>query len=135
MRRSLFTVAVAVALSGSLGLAQAQAAEVQVATKKFGVKVVQTEKAESDQRFKMTRTGKVKYTVTKKTWDHAVGFRLISCGGNWRALTGWKDFRKNYGDYYTFDKKLNRGQCFRVQAGRSWAGYVDGKVKGDLKSA
>ncbi|WP_369193697.1 hypothetical protein [Streptomyces djakartensis] len=137
--RKLAGAAVAAVLTvGTLG---AGAAEVSAATSralptgKFHIGTVPAQKKESIEKFKATKTGKIQFTLTKKQYDHSIGVRLITCGGDWKSLTGWEDFKKEYGDYYTFDKKVKKGTCFRVQAGRSWAGGVDGKVKGHLKKA
>ncbi|MFD3792566.1 hypothetical protein [Streptomyces cyaneofuscatus] len=139
MRKFTGIVASAVMVSGLLGAGVAQAAESPAAqsieakaTKKFTVATSPVEKKESPEKFKKGKTGKVKYTITKKTFDHAIGVRLITCGKKWKSLTGWKDFKKKEGEYYTFDKSVKKGTCFRVQAGRSWAGgasSIEGKVK------
>ncbi|MFB8246412.1 hypothetical protein ACFC5X_15375 [Streptomyces sp. NPDC055952] len=104
-------------------------------TGKFHINTVPAQKKESSQKFKATKTGKIQFTLTKKQYDHSIGVRLITCARDWKSLTGWEDFKKEYGDYYTFDKKVKKGTCFRVQSGRSWAGNIDGKVKGHLKKA
>ncbi|PIM70281.1 hypothetical protein CTU88_23960 [Streptomyces sp. JV178] len=90
---------------------------------------------EDDAKFKTTAAGKVQFTITKKSWDHGIGIRLITCGSDWKSLTGWKEFKKKKAQYYTFDNSLKKNQCFRIQAGRSWAGYIDGKLKGKIKNA
>ncbi|MFJ5736369.1 hypothetical protein [Streptomyces microflavus] len=119
------------------GVAQAvaspaeQAVEAKV-TKKFTIATSPLEKKESPEKFKKGKAGKVQYTITKKVYDHAIGVRLITCGKDWKSLTGWKDFKKKKGEYYTFDKSLKKGTCFRVQSGRSTAGGasgIEGKVK------
>ncbi|MGW7789349.1 hypothetical protein [Streptomyces tricolor] len=143
MRKLAGATVAAVLVVGTLGTAAAEASSGHpatatasaAATGKFSIHTSQVDKQESSQKFKTTKAGKIQYTLTDKEWDHAVGFRLISCGSNWKSLTDWVDFKKNYGDYYTFKKPLKKGQCFRVQSGRSWAGWVHGKVKGNLKKA
>ncbi|WP_093693086.1 hypothetical protein [Streptomyces sp. ScaeMP-e83] len=126
-------------VSGLLGAGVAQAAAAPAAqpieaqaTKKFTIATSPLEKKESPEKFKKGKAGKVQYTITKKVYDHAIGVRLITCGKDWKSLTGWKDFKKKKGEYYTFDKSLKKGTCFRVQAGRSTAGGasgIEGKVK------
>ncbi|MYR37143.1 hypothetical protein GTX14_10655 [Streptomyces sp. SID4944] len=122
-------VASAVMVSGLLGTGVAQAVAPSaaqpieaMATKNFTVSTSPLEKTESPQTFKKGKDGKVQYTITKKQFDHAIGVRLITCGKDWKSLTEWKDFKKKKGEYYTFDKSVKKGTCFRVQAGRSWAG-------------
>ncbi|MEV7912956.1 hypothetical protein [Streptomyces griseus] len=139
MRKFTGIAASAVMVSGLLGAGVAQAAGAPAAqtieakvTKKFTVSTSPLEKKESPEKFKKGKTGKVQYTITKKQFDNAIGIRLITCGKNWKSLTGWKDFKKKKGEYYTLDKSVKKGTCFRVQAGRSWAGgasVIEGKVK------
>lgn len=139
MRKFTGIVASAVMVSGLLGAGIAQAAAPAAqpieakATKKFTIATSPLEKKESPEKFKKgKKTGKVKYTITKKVYNHAIGVRLITCGKNWKSLTGWKDFKKKEGEYYTFDKSVKKGTCFRVQAGRTNAGGasgIEGKVK------
>ncbi|CAD5944977.1 MULTISPECIES: hypothetical protein [Streptomyces] len=135
MRKFACIMASAVMMGGLLGAGVAQASTPAAqqpieakATKKFHVALYPNQKSESDEKFKKGKTGKVKYTVTKKEWNHAVGFRLVTCKGH-KGLTEWIDFKKKKGDYYTFKKSVKKGTCFKVQAGRSWAQGVDGKVK------
>ncbi|MFD8059733.1 hypothetical protein ACFXA0_16270 [Streptomyces cyaneofuscatus] len=135
MRKFACTIASAVMVSGLLGAgvahASTPAAERPIeakATKKFDTPLYPNRKSESSQKFKKGKTGKVKYTVTKKGWNHAVGFRLVTCKGH-KGLTEWIDFKKKKGDYYTFKKSVKKGTCFKVQAGRSWAQSAEGKVK------
>ncbi|MFJ7325019.1 hypothetical protein ACIQVN_02050 [Streptomyces cyaneofuscatus] len=135
MRKFACTIASAVMVSGLLGAGVAQASTPAAqqpieakATKKFDTPLYPNRKSESSQKFKKGKTGKVKYTVTKKGWNHAVGFRLVTCKGH-KGLTEWIDFKKKKGDYYTFKKSVKKGTCFKVQAGRSWAQSAEGKVK------
>ncbi|ARF64309.1 MULTISPECIES: hypothetical protein [Streptomyces] len=121
-------------MSGLFGAGVAQASTLSAhqsveakATKKFSVPLYPNRKSESSQKFTKGKTGKVKYTVTKKGWNHAVGFRLVTCKGH-KSLTEWIDFKKKKGDYYTFKKSVKKGTCFKVQAGRSWAQSAEGKV-------
>ncbi|WP_405589059.1 hypothetical protein [Streptomyces sp. NBC_01092] len=124
------TVALAVTLPLTAGEALAAEQGVEaLATGSFSIHTRPTEKTESDQKFTKRGTGKVKCTLTYKEYNNGIGVRLITCGGDWRSLTEWIDFKKDMGDYYTFDKKVKDGQCFRIQAGRSWAKDIKGKVK------
>ncbi|MGW6736050.1 hypothetical protein [Streptomyces sp. NPDC055013] len=138
MRKVVSAAVAAVLTAGTLavGAVEVSAATTKaLPTGKFHIHTRPTEKTESDQKFKATKTGKIQYTLTKKQYNNGVGVRLITCGSDWKSLTGWKDFKKEYGDYYTLDKKVKKGTCFRIQAGRSWAKDIDGKVKGHLKKA
>ncbi|UUU24932.1 hypothetical protein [Streptomyces sp. DSM 40750] len=136
MRKSIASALAVVALGGSLGLTATQASAAP-ATKvlPFTFNTNETQKVEDDAKFKTTAAGKVQFTITKKSWDHGIGIRLITCGKDWKSLTGWKEFKKKKGQYYTFDKSLKKNQCFKIQAGRSWAGNIDGKLKGKIKKA
>ncbi|MET8831624.1 hypothetical protein ABZX40_37880 [Streptomyces sp. NPDC004610] len=132
MPRGLAIGAAVLAITGaSLGPAATEAAAQPKAPKTgtFRVFTNEVQKKESAQKFTKKGTGKVQYTLTKKQWDHAVGVRLITCGKDWKSLTAWKDFKKKKGQYYTFDKTIKDGTCFRVQSGRSAAGVIEGKVK------
>ncbi|MFE7482827.1 hypothetical protein [Streptomyces sp. NPDC057552] len=135
MRKFACVVASAAMMSGLLGAGVAQASTPSVqqpieakATKKFDVSLYPNRKSVSSQEFKKGKTGKVKYTVTKKRWNHSVGFRLVTCKDH-KSLTEWIEFKKKKGEYYTFKKSVKKGTCFKVQAGRSWASKADGKVK------
>ncbi|GGP53443.1 hypothetical protein GCM10010231_25660 [Streptomyces sindenensis] len=135
MRKFACIVASAAMMSGLLGAGVAQASTLSAqqpieakATKKFTVSLYPNRKSESPEKFKKGKTGKVKYTVTKKGWNHAVGFRLVTCKGH-KGLTESIPFKKKKGDYYTFKKSIKKGTCFKVQAGRSWAQSAEGKVK------
>ncbi|MFP3987874.1 hypothetical protein U9R90_10290 [Streptomyces sp. E11-3] len=139
MRKFACIVASAAMMSGLLGagVAQASVSSAQQPieakrTKKFTISTSPLEKKESPQKFKKGKTGKVEYTITKKQYNSAIGVRLITCGKKWKSLTDWKDFKKKKGQYYTFDKSVKKGTCFRVQSGRTWAGGgsdVEGKVR------
>lgn len=134
MRKLAQVAAATVALSATLALTAGEALAAQqgveaLATGGFRIHTRPVEKTESDEKFIKSGTGKVRYTLTYKEYDNGVGVRLITCGSDWKSLTEWIDFKKEMGDYYTFDKKVKDGQCFRVQAGRSWAKDIKGKVK------
>lgn len=136
MRKSIASALAVVALGGSLGLTATQASAAP-ATKvlPFTFNTNEFQKVEDDAKFKTTAAGKVQFTITKKSWDHGIGIRLITCGKDWKSLTGWQEFKKKKGQYYSFNKSLKKNQCFKIQAGRSWAGNIDGKLKGKIKKA
>jgi hypothetical protein len=78
-------------------------------------------------KFITRRAGKVKVELTyKHRVQHSVGVRLVTCGAK-KSLTGWRDLKAGM-YYYTFDKKVKKGTCFRVQAGHSDAGTIRGDL-------
>ncbi|GAA4628356.1 hypothetical protein GCM10023196_044330 [Actinoallomurus vinaceus] len=127
---------VAVLGVAAAGLTAAPASAAKAACKnsycEYEIQTLFWEKTESKDtkyasaKFITRRAGKVQVDLTYKHRNHAVGVRLVTCGKK-SALTGWRQLNA-YNHYFKFDKSVKKGTCFRVQAGRSDAGTINGTL-------
>jgi hypothetical protein len=122
------TAANAAQLSGSTATATASGSPIIVnSVNGWELWTSQTREVWTSTKFKMTARGSVWLDLRTKEYTNAsVGVKIIKCS-SYASLGGWQKLKKSR-TYYRMTGTLKKGTCFRVRAGRSWAGHIGGTV-------